>query len=104
MGNSFSSTEKGASHRNWRLFGVEKRGLTFTFSLARSTLAEERLRRPVQDLRTGEPRMDIDELGRLHLKTQLSMLACEECGRPGPNKAWRLLGESGVLCPRSLPI
>src|SRR2546430_1547975 len=30
------------------------------------------------------------------------MLACEECGRPGPNKAWRLLDENGVLCPRCL--
>jgi hypothetical protein len=46
--------------------------------------------------------MDIDELGRLHLKTQPSMLACEECGRPGPNKEWQLLGESGVLCTRCL--
>src|SRR6266567_6612944 len=55
MGNSFSSTEKGASHRKWRLFGVEKKDLTFTFSLSASTLAEERLRLSVQDLRTGEP-------------------------------------------------
>jgi hypothetical protein len=46
--------------------------------------------------------MDIDELGRLHLKTQPSMLACEECGRSGPNKEWQLLGESGVLCTRCL--
>ena len=46
--------------------------------------------------------MDIDDQGRTHLHTQTSQANCEECGKPGPNKAWRVLGESGVLCLRCL--
>jgi len=48
--------------------------------------------------------MDIDDQGRAHLRTDPSPLACEECGRPGPNKQWTVLGNSGVLCARCLSL
>lgn len=44
----------------------------------------------------------IDDQGRAHLRTDPSPLACEECGRPGPNKQWHLGVNTGVLCVRCL--
>ena len=48
--------------------------------------------------------MDIDGQGRAHLRTEPSQQPCEECGRPGPNKQWTVLGNSGVLCTRCLSL
>jgi hypothetical protein len=44
----------------------------------------------------------IDDQGRLHIEIKPSLLACGECGQPGPNKEWTLMGDSGVLCARCL--
>ena len=49
-------------------------------------------------------RLDIDEQGRAHLRTEPSQQPCEECGRPGPNKKWTVIGNSGVLCTRCLSL
>ncbi len=48
--------------------------------------------------------LGIDEQGRAHLRTDPSPLACEECGRPGPNKQWHLGVNTGVLCTRCLSL
>src|SRR5436305_2722336 len=43
--------------------------------------------------------MNIDDQGRLHLQIEPSDLPCDECSSPGPeNRAWQLIGQSGVLC------
>src|SRR5438445_320503 len=102
MGNSFSSTEKGASLRNWRLFLVLRRRTDLYILSSHVYTCRRAVAYPCAGPTNGRTRMDIDELGRLHLKTQPSMLACEECGQSGPNKEWQLLGESGVLCTRCL--
>ncbi len=45
---------------------------------------------------------NVDAQGRLHLTVDPSPLPCDECGQPGPNRRWTLLGDSGVLCRQCL--